>query len=265
MSSTFSLYALNLAVVLALMICLWFCSLIKKDASIADIFWGLGFVIVAWITGFRAEDFGWRKLIMVFLISIWGFRLAIHIGWRNWGKGEDRRYQKWRREYGDRFWWVSLFMVFGMQGILLWVTSLVIQAALLSKSPDHFVWLDAVGVLLWSVGFTFEAVGDWQLAKFKADPDNRGKVMDQGLWAYTRHPNYFGECLIWWGVFCLAMSFQGTFWTIVSPLTITFLLLKVSGVTLLEKEIVERRPEYREYIRTTSAFIPWFRKKDTHP
>lgn len=247
------------------MLCLWAYSLLKKDASIADIFWGLGFVIIAWITGIRGQGFGLRQFIVICLTSIWGLRLAIHIGWRNWGEGEDRRYQKWRQEYGDRFWWVSLFMVFGMQGILLWVISLVVQAALVSNTPDPLGWLDGMGVLLWSVGFTFEAVGDWQLARFKANPDNRGKVMDRGLWAYTRHPNYFGECLLWWGMFSLALTSAENLWTIVSPLTITFLLLRVSGVTLLEKDIVERRPEYQEYITTTNAFIPWFRKKDTHP
>ncbi|MGA7879068.1 MAG: DUF1295 domain-containing protein [Desulfoferrobacter sp.] len=263
MSSAISIYAYNLAVVLVLMVFLWGFSLIKKDASIADIYWGLGFVIVAWITGIRVEGFDWRKITVLFFVSIWGLRLAFHIGWRSWGKEEDRRYQKWRQEYGDRFWWVSLFLVFGLQGVLLWVISLVVQAALVSDLPDHLVWLDGVGILLWSTGFLFEAVGDWQLARFKADPDNSGKVMDRGLWAYTRHPNYFGECLIWWGIFCLAVTAPKNFWTIVSPITITFLLLRVSGVTLLEKDIAERRPEYREYIGTTSAFIPWFRKKDT--
>ena len=135
----------------------------------------------------------------------------------------------------------------------------------MSRLPDHLVWLDGVGLLLWSVGYTFEAVGDWQLGRFKADPDNQGKVMDRGLWAYTRHPNYFGECLIWWGIFCISLSSPGNVWTIISPLTITFLLLRVSGVTLMEKDIVERRPEYKKYMASTRPFIPWFRKKDTHP
>jgi steroid 5-alpha reductase family enzyme len=259
-----AIYAYNLAFVLALMACLWALSLLIKDAGIADIFWGLGFVIVTWITFIRVDDLDWRKINVLLLVSIWGLRLALHIGWRNWGKEEDRRYKNWREEYGDRFWWVSLFLVFGLQGVLLWIISLVVQAALVSNLPNHLVWLDGVGILLWSAGFIFEAVGDWQLARFKADPNNSGRVMDRGLWAYTRHPNYFGECLIWWGIFCLAVTAPRNLWTVVSPVTITFLLLRVSGVTLLEKDIAERRPEYREYIRTTSAFIPWFPKKDTH-
>ncbi len=261
MSLVLPVYIANLALVLLLMVLLWVLSLIKKDAGIADVFWGLGFVIVAWITGIRVHDLDWRKITVLILVSIWGLRLACHIGWRNWGKEEDRRYQKWREEYGDRFWWMSLFLVFGLQGVLLWVISLVVQAALVSNSPDYILWLDGAGILLWSVGFMFEAVGDWQLARFKADPNNSRKIMDRGLWAYTRHPNYFGECLIWWGIFCLAATTPKNLWTIVSPVTITFLLLRVSGVTLLEKDMAERRPDYREYVRTTSAFIPWFRKK----
>jgi steroid 5-alpha reductase family enzyme len=265
MSSASSIYFWNLATVLACMACLWAYSLVKKDASIADVYWGLGFVILAWLTHARADGFAGRKWILTLLTSMWGLRLAIHIGWRNWGKGEDPRYQKWRAQYGPKFWWVSLFTVFGMQGLLLWVISLAVQAAQLSRVPDHLVWLDGVGILLWSVGFAFEAVGDWQLARFRANTNNRGKVMDRGLWAYTRHPNYFGECLIWWGMFCMALTSPGSLWTIVSPLTITFLLLRVSGVTLLEKDIVERHPEYQKYVETTNAFIPWLRKQDTHP
>ena len=261
MNSALSVYSWNLATILAIMVCLWAYSLLKKDASIADIFWGLGFAIVAWITYARAEGFEGRGFVLTVLTSLWGLRLAFHIGWRNRGKAEDRRYQAWRAQYGPRFWWVSLFTVFGVQGVLLWVISLVVQAGQLAAVPTHFTWLDAVGVLVWIVGIGFETIGDWQLARFKADERNRGKVMDRGLWAYSRHPNYFGECLMWWGMFCITMATPGNLWTIVSPLTITFLLLKVSGVTLLEKTIVERRPQYREYIERTSAFIPWFPKK----
>jgi steroid 5-alpha reductase family enzyme len=177
------------------------------------------------------------------------------------GKGEDRRYQAWRASYGPKFWWVSLFTVFGTQGILLWVISLVTQAGQISATPHKLVWVDALGLLVWAVGFFFEAVGDWQLRRFKANPENRGKVMEQGLWAYTRHPNYFGECLMWWGLFLIALAAPGNIWTIISPLTITILLLKVSGVTLLEKSITETRPKYRDYMESTSAFVPWFPKR----
>jgi len=147
------------------------------------------------------------------------------------------------------------------QGVLLWVISIVVQAGQIAPIPEGLCWLDAAGLLVWAVGFSFEALGDYQLSRFKADPNNRGKVMDQGLWAYTRHPNYFGESLIWWGIFLITLATPISLWTVISPATITFLLLKVSGVTLLEKTIVEKRPAYRAYKENTSAFIPWFPKK----
>jgi len=261
MDVLWTIYGANLAILFGCMICLWFFSLVLKNASIADIFWGLGFVIVAWLTFYMAEGYLGRKLLISALVTVWGLRLAVHIGHRNWGKGEDRRYQAWRANYGARFWWVSLFTVFGTQGILLWVISLVTQAGQISPEPNRWAWQDALGFLVWAIGFFFEAVGDWQLARFKANPANRGKVMNRGLWAYTRHPNYFGECLMWWGLFLVTLATPGNFWTIISPLTITILLLKVSGVTLLEKSIVETRPKYRDYMESTSAFVPWFPKR----
>jgi steroid 5-alpha reductase family enzyme len=156
---------------------------------------------------------------------------------------------------------VSLFTVFLLQGVLLWVISLVAQVGQASPKPDRLIWLDGAGLLLWSVGFFFEALGDYQLAAFKKNPENRGSVMDHGLWHYTRHPNYFGECLMWWGIFLVTLATPGSIWTIVSPLTITFLLLKVSGITLTERSIVETKPQYLEYQRRTNAFVPWFPKE----
>jgi len=243
------------------MIAVWALSVAIKNASIADTFWGLGFVVVAWITFLGADGYLGRRLLITLLVTIWGLRLALHIGIRSRGKGEDRRYQAWRQQYGKRFWWVSLFTVFLVQGALLWVISLGAQVGQWSPKPERFIWLDGAGLLLWAVGFFFEAVGDSQLAAFKKNPANKGKAMARGLWRYTRHPNYFGECLMWWGIFLVTLATPGSLWTIVSPITITFLLLKVSGVTLLERTIVETRPEYREYQERTSAFIPWFPKK----
>jgi steroid 5-alpha reductase family enzyme len=147
--------------------------------------------------------------------------------------------------------------------VLLWLVSLAVQLGQVSPTPAGLTGLDLLGILVWGAGFTFEAVADWQLARFKADPANRGRVMDQGLWAYSRHPNYFGESLIWWGLFLIALATPYGWWALISPVVITFLLLKVSGVVLLEKDIAERRPDYREYLETTSAFIPWFPKKRT--
>ena len=258
MESALAILATNLLVLLAAMFCLWLVSLPLRDASIADIFWGPGFVLMAWMTFFQAEGFLFRKLLIGVLVSVWGFRLAAYIAWRKRGEGEDRRYRAWRAKHGNAFWWVSLFTVFGTQGLLLWVISLVVQVGQISPVPGMFVWTDVAGILVWAVGFAFEAVGDFQLQRFKSDPKNHGKVMDRGLWAYTRHPNYFGECLVWWGIFLIALSTPSGFWTVISPLTITYLLLKVSGVTLLEKTMVESRPAYRDYIERTSPFFPWF-------
>jgi steroid 5-alpha reductase family enzyme len=187
-------------------------------------------------------------------------RLFLHILVRNKGKGEDPRYVAMRENHGKRFWWISLFTVFSLQGFLLWLVSLPIQIGQLSPLPARFTWLDGLGALIWTVGFAFEAIGDWQLAKFLKNPRNKGLVMDRGLWAYTRHPNYFGESLIWWGVYIITLAAPGTFWGILGPLTITFLLLKVSGVPMLE-ETLREQPAYSAYIKKTSAFFPWFPRK----
>jgi steroid 5-alpha reductase family enzyme len=241
--------------------CVWLLSLPTRNASLADIFWGLGFVLIAWLSFALTGGYLGRKLLLALLTTAWGLRLSLHIAWRNWGQGEDRRYQDWRAKRGASFWWVSLFTVFLIQAVLLWLISLAVQFGQISPAPARFTGLDFLGSLVWAAGFTFEAVADWQLARFKADPANRGKVMNRGLWAYSRHPNYFGESLIWWGLFLVALATPYGWWALISPVVITFLLLKVSGVVLLEKDIVARRPEYQEYLETTSAFIPWFPKR----
>jgi len=254
-------YVTNLGVALLFMICVWPFSVVKKDVSIVDVFWGLTFVIIAWNSFAHTGGYLPRKILVAGLTTIWGYRLALHIFNRSLGKGEDPRYQAFRTKVGERYWIVSLVTVFGLQALLAWVISLSVQAAQISSQPGHIVWTDIVGLLIWTVGFLFEAVGDWQLSRFKADPSNRGRVMDRGLWAYTRHPNYFGESLIWWGIFVISLADVRNVWGVVSPLLITFLLLKVSGVTLLEKTILETRPEYRAYIERVNAFVPWFPKQ----
>jgi steroid 5-alpha reductase family enzyme len=261
MKPAFNILVFNLVAALLLMVGVWLLSLIKKNASIVDVFWGLGFVLIAWLTCTQVSGYPARQMLLIILTSIWGLRLSLHILVRNWGRGEDRRYQEWRAKQGERFWWVSLFTIFGTQALLLWVVSLVVQIGQLSPVPSRLTIWDALGILVWGVGFMFEGLADWQLARFKADPNNKGKVMNQGLWAYSRHPNYFGETLIWWGLFLITFSTPYGYWAIISPLVITFLLLKVSGVKLLEQTITERRPEYREYIQNTSPFIPWFPKR----
>jgi len=257
--SFLELYAVALAVILGLMVILWMISLILKNSSIVDIFWGTGFVITNWVYFFLTPDgFLPRKLLIGALVTIWGLRLSLYIFWRNWGKPEDYRYQAWRKESGAIWWWKSFFQVFLLQGILMWIISAPLLAAQSGSAPDRLTALDFLGIALWLIGFFFEASGDFQLARFKADPANKGKVMDRGVWRFTRHPNYFGDSAQWWGYYLIAAA--GGWWTIFSPVLMTLLLLRVSGVSLLEKSL-ETRPGYKEYVEKTSAFIPWFPRK----
>ncbi len=253
-------YAIALVVILALMTILWIISLILKNSSIVDIFWGTGFVIANWVYFFLTPDgFLPRKLLIGALVTIWGLRLSLYILWRNWGKPEDYRYQAWRKESGANWWWKSFFRVFLLQGGLMWVIAVPLLAAQFRSAPDRLTVLDFLGVALWLIGFFFEAMGDFQLARFKADLANKGKVMNRGVWRFTRHPNYFGDSAQWWGYYLVAAS-AGGWWTIFSPVLMTLLLLRVSGVSLLEKSL-ETRPGYKEYVETTSAFIPWLPRK----
>lgn len=239
----------------ALMLGVWGLSLARRDASVVDIFWGLGFAMIASTAHRVGDGVGVRADLLTLLTVIWGVRLGLYLLWRNWGHGEDYRYQAMRRAWGERFAWISLFTVFGLQGVLMWFISLPVQLGQVDAGSASLGWLEALGIVLWTIGFLFESVGDVQLARFKADPGNRGKVMDRGLWRYTRHPNYFGDALLWWGLYLLAGP--AARWTVLSPLAMTVLLLRVSGVPLLEKKLVKTRPQYADYVRRTSAFIPW--------
>ncbi|HKJ18606.1 MAG TPA: DUF6134 family protein [Xanthomonadales bacterium] len=231
----------------------WLISLGRKDVSIVDSMWSLMFLISLAVYMSAGDHHGWRALLILSLAAIWSIRLSAYITWRNHGEGEDHRYQEIRANNQPNFEFKSLYIVFGLQALLAWLISLPLLAA---ASSDHpFGWVDALGIALWTVGIYFEAIGDAQLARFKRDPSNSGKVMNQGLWRYTRHPNYFGEFTLQWGFFLLAVAAGGA-WTIFAPMMISFLLLRVSGVTLLEKDISERRPGYREYAQTTNAFFP---------
>lgn len=249
------------SIILGLMILLWLLSLALKNSSIVDIFWGTGFVIVAWVTFLLTpEGFEARKWLLSILVTIWGLRLSLYILTRNWGKPEDFRYQVWRKEAGSAWWWRSFFKVFLLQGVLLWIISTPFLAAQISAQPDRLTWLDFLAIPVWLIGFFFEAVGDWQLSRFKANPANKGKVFDRGVWRYTRHPNYFGDATQWWAYYLIALA-AGGWWTIFSPIIMTTLLMRVSGVTLLEKSLKEEKPGYKEYIESTSEFIPWFPRK----
>lgn len=231
----------------------WIVSLARKDVSIVDSMWSLMFIISLATYMIVSGSTGWRALLVLGLTSVWAIRLSAYITWRNHGAGEDHRYQQIRANNQPNFAFKSLYIVFGLQALLAWIISFPLLAAASSNAPPG--WLDLLGVALWSAGMFFEVVGDAQLARFKSNPNNKGSVMNQGLWRYTRHPNYFGEFVLQWGFFVMALAAGGA-WTIFAPVLISVLLLRVSGVALLEKDISNRRPAYREYIRSTNAFFP---------
>jgi steroid 5-alpha reductase family enzyme len=256
------LYLIAGGVVLGLMTLLWLVSLRLRDSSIVDIFWGTGFVVVNW-AAFAAAGHApdGRQWLLSALVTVWGLRLSLHILRRNWGRGEDFRYQKWRKEHGARWWWRSFFQVYLLQGVLL----LIVAAPLVTTHAwgDRGGWpaLALLAIPLWLVGFFFEAAGDWQLSRFIANPANKGKILSTGVWRYTRHPNYFGDSAQWWAYFLIAASFPFGAWTVFSPIVMTLLLVRVSGVALLERTMKETKPGYREYMERTSAFLPWFPRK----
>lgn len=252
----------TLAVVLGLFFALWLVSLAARDASIVDMVWGAGFVVVAAVGFFLGEGAFPRRALVTAMVALWGLRLSLHLTRRNLGKGEDFRYRAMRAQHGARFPWVSLVTVFGLQALILWVVSFPVQAAQAAAGPASLGPLDFAGLAVWAVGLTFEAVGDAQLARFKADPANAGQVMDRGLWRFTRHPNYFGDCLVWWGLYGVALGADGGAFTVFAPVVMTFLLTKVSGVPLLERSLKERRPGYAAYIARTSGFFPWPPRED---
>ncbi|GAB4158644.1 MAG: DUF1295 domain-containing protein [Planctomycetaceae bacterium] len=247
---------LNLSLILGLMTMVWLLSLPLRDVSIVDIFWGLGFVVVTWSTLLQTGHWSFWRIILACMATIWGLRLSGYLLWRNWGKGEDYRYQSLRNRFGSGFPVLSLVIVFLFQGALIWIVSLPLQSALSVTEPPLLMWLMIVGGLFWLMGLLFEAVGDYQLARFKADSSNSGKVLDRGLWRYTRHPNYFGDFLVWWGLGFTSIALGADWWTLIGPVIMSVFLMKISGVTLLESSLKERKPEYQEYIRRTNAFFP---------
>lgn len=252
-----TVYALGFVAVLGLATLTWVVSLVKRDVSIVDAVWSLMLLAAALVYTAGAGLYTGRTALVLVLVTLWALRLSIFITWRSWGEPEDRRYRDIREKYEPNFSLKSLGIVFAFQGLLAWVISMPLWAALTVRAS--FSGFDVLAVGLWTAGMVLETVADWQLARFKANPANRGQVMDRGLWRYTRHPNYFGECILWWGLYLFAIP-TGAWWTIVSPLLLTYLLLKFSGVALLESTIVDRRPGYRAYMARTNAFIPGPRK-----
>jgi steroid 5-alpha reductase family enzyme len=248
-------------IILALVTLLWIWSVFIKNVSIVDIFWGFGFVVVNVIYAYMSGELNARKILILTLVSIWGIRLVIYLAIRNIGKGEDFRYQEFRRNYGPkRYWWFSFFQTFLLQGVLIMIISLPLLGIHSSATSGDLNVLDYLGILVWIIGFTFETVGDFQLARFKKNVKNKGKVLNKGFWKYTRHPNYFGDSAVWWayGIFSIA---AGSYWQIIGSIIMTLLIIKISGVSLLEKTLKDTKPQYRDYIQKTNSFFPWFPKK----
>lgn len=246
-----SFYALVVMLIMAFLT--WLYSLYRKDVSIVDSLWSLMFLAAAITYAISLNNLTERNMLLLAMVTLWALRLSFFLTVRNSGKDEDRRYQEIRANNQPNFNIKSLYIIFGLQALLAWVISLPLLFAFSSDATIGVIEL--VAIALWLSGFIFESVADQQLYRFKSDSTNKGKVLNKGLWAYSRHPNYFGEFLIWWAYFLFALP-SGAWWTVLSPILMTFLLLKVSGVSLMEKDISDRRSAYRQYIKTTNAFFP---------
>jgi len=243
-------------VILILFTLLWLLSVRLKNVSIVDLFWGIGFVVVNTFYVFMSGDLSPRKILMLVLVTLWGVRLSIYLTWRNKGKGEDFRYQAFRKKYGPaRYWWVSFFQTFLLQGVLTMLISLPLPGVSMGNTSHALHALDYVGILVWLVGFTFESGGDYQLARFKNNPQNKGKVLSHGFWRYTRHPNYFGDSAVWWAYGLFSIS-AGSYWQVLGSVLMTLLIIKVSGVALLEKTLNQTKPQYAEYVEKNEFLFP---------
>jgi steroid 5-alpha reductase family enzyme len=258
--SFLQLYLFAFAAIMFIMVLLWLVSIKIKNVSIVDLFWGFGFVVASAVYFIGSAGFDTRKVLLMTMVTIWGLRLSIYLSWRNLGKGEDFRYRKFRKDFGeDRYWWYSFFSVFLLQGFLMWLISAPLLGAQYYAGIELGP-LDFIGIAIWAIGLFFESVGDMQLARFKADTANKGNVLDTGLWHYTRHPNYFGDAAVWTGYGLICLS-TGSYWPVLGSVLMIALIIKVSGVALLEKTLNTTKPGYSEYVRKTSAFIPWFPRK----
>lgn len=259
MADTSTVLLAAIVTIACLMLATWSVSLLRRDASIVDIVWGLGFVLVAWAAKFVTGASGAGNWLLLLMVTVWGLRLAAYLAKRNLGKGEDFRYKAMRRKHGERFAIVSLYTVFGLQGALMFLVSLPVTMGQrdTSAGAGFVVFL---GFVVWAIGIYFEAVGDAQLARFKRDPRNEGQIMDQGLWALTRHPNYFGDALVWWGLAIVGSSQGAGVWAFLGAGVMTVLLVRVSGAAMLDRLLAKRKPGYAEYMARTSGFIPMPRR-----
>ena len=240
---------------------LWIWSVYLKDVSIIDIFWGLGFVILNIFYVLNSGDLNSRKILLLVLVSVWGLRLSIYLAYRNIGKGEDFRYQEFRRKFGPkRYWWLSYFQAFLLQGALMILISITLLGMSFTSQLKTLSTLDYIGIGIWLIGFVFEAGGDYQLMRFKKNTNNKGTLLITGFWKYTRHPNYFGDAVVWWSYGIFSIS-AGAYWQVIGSILMTLLIIKISGVTLLEKSLKQTKTTYSDYIDKTSSFFPWFQKK----
>lgn len=229
-----------------------------RDNSIVDIGWGLGFVVLALVLVARDEFQNTKGLVVLVLVALWGLRLTIYLFNRNKGKPEDYRYVNLRKRWGTKWARLKAFLnVYALQGVMLYIVSLSFMH-IFNSEESSLGWLDFIGIAIWVIGYLFEVIGDWQLKTFKSKPENKGRIIRSGLWKYTRHPNYFGEATMWWGIYLLAVTSGGWF-MIASPVVMTLLLLFVSGVPLLEKKY-KNHPEFEQYKQVTPKFFPWFPK-----
>jgi steroid 5-alpha reductase family enzyme len=245
------------AAMIAFQTLVWAVSVGIRNVSIVDIAWGPSFLVGALVAFANGGAPAGRRWMVLAMVACWALRLAWHIGRRNLGRSEDHRYAAWRERFGpDRYWWFSLFQVFWLQAAIAWVVALPVFAAMTSPTPSFPFVLDVVGLAVWALGFGVEAVADAQLRRFKADPTHAGDVMDEGLWGWTRHPNYLGEAWLWWGVGIVALWTEWWWTAFVGPGLITFLLLRVSGVALLDRTMPSRRPGYAAYMERVPAFWP---------
>lgn len=253
----FQIVLITASVLLTVVTLLWIFSLLLRDASIIDIFWGPGFSVIVWLETLLSGPGTALQIGISILVTIWSMRLGIHLFLRNRGKGEDPRYKAMRSRHETGFWWKSLFIVFHLQALIMLVVSIPLQAAILNPHGDVSIPLIIVGLAVWIAGFLFETISDRQKMRFKADPKNRNRVLDEGLWRYSRHPNYFGDFLVWWGFYALSLAVDlNNWWTLLGPILMSYLLISVSGVKLLERSLKDSKPGYMDYLKKTSAFIP---------
>lgn len=252
-------FAVTAALALSMVILMWLISIPLRDVSIIDMFFSAMIATLILAAYWLSDSGGGIALLIVTLVVIWALRMTVYLVKRNWGHGEDPRYTRLRSWVppGWPFHWLSLRQVFLLQGVVLWVLTLPQQIAISNSSAAHFGLLAFIGLLMWCVGFFFESVGDYQLTRFKADESNRGKIMDRGLWRYTRHPNYFGELCQWWGLFVIALEAPWAWCGVLGPLVYSWLVINVTGQATLDKKLARDKPGYAEYMRVTNGIIPW--------